>query len=111
VINQIRTWLREARKDKVIVFTQFRHFQVMIGGVLEKLGIKFVYFSGDMITKQRENAIEEMKIGDKVQLMVAGLKCGGLGLNLNFANRIIIVDPWWISCIDNQAFGRIYRIG
>lgn len=45
VIDQIRIWLREAQKDKIIVFTQFRHFQVMIGGVLEKLGIKFVYFS------------------------------------------------------------------
>lgn len=43
-----------------------------------------------MTMKQREKAIGEMKNEDKVKVMVAGLKCGGLGLNLNFANRIII---------------------
>ena len=39
------------------------------------------------------------------------MKCGGQALNLNFANRVITSDPWWNSAIEEQAFGRVHRIG
>lgn len=40
-----------------------------------------------------------------------GLKCGALGLNLTAANRVIIVDPWWNTTREDQAFGRVWRHG
>jgi len=39
-----------------------------------------------------------------------GLKCGGLGLNLTCANRVIIVDLWWNLAMESQAYGRVFRI-
>jgi hypothetical protein len=68
-----------------------------------------------MTLKQREKAIQMFREQNNIQVMVAGLKCGGLGLNLNFANRVIISyvlrcplrgygliftrDIWWNSCM------------
>ncbi|CAL3962427.1 unnamed protein product [Diplocarpon coronariae] len=63
---------------------------------------------GDTTAKQREETIAEFRDDPTIKIVVAGFKCGGLGLNLSFANR---VDVWWNVCIDNQAFGRVYRIG
>ena len=45
VIEQVQDWVREAPEDKIIVFTQFRHFQTMVGCMLERKKIDFVYFS------------------------------------------------------------------
>lgn len=79
----------------------------MIGCALEEHRIKFLYFSvsrhafeadnkhpdifqGDMTTKQRQKAVEKFRDDKTINVMIAGLKCGGLGLNLAFANRVII---------------------
>lgn len=42
---------------------------------------------------------------------IASLKCGGQGLNLTCANRVIMIDPWWNSAIEHQAYGRVFRMG
>ncbi|PVH88776.1 hypothetical protein DL98DRAFT_622343 [Cadophora sp. DSE1049] len=111
--DQVAEWIVEAPQDKIIIFSQFRHFQVIIGCMLEKEKMKFLYFSGDMSSKQREAAVLQFESDPSIKIMVAGLKCGGLGLNLSFANRVLIADIWWNVCMtsDNQAFGRVFRIG
>jgi len=43
-----------------------------------------------MSSKRRGEALEDFKNKKNLKVMVAGLRCGGLGLNLNFANRVII---------------------
>ncbi len=45
VMEQVQDWLHEAPEDKIIIFTQFRHFQTMVGCMLEQKKINFVYFS------------------------------------------------------------------
>ena len=32
-------------------------------------------------------------------------------MNLACANRVIILDLWWNSAMEQQAFGRVYRMG
>lgn len=39
------------------------------------------------------------------------MKCGSQSLNLTVANRVIIVDPWWNKTQEQQAFGRVVRMG
>ncbi len=43
--------------------------------------------------------------------MLISLRAGGTGLNLNMANNVIIVDPWWNPAQEDQAINRIHRIG
>ncbi len=47
-------------------------------------------FQGDMSADRRETAKEIFRQNGSVNVMIAGLKCGGLGLNLAFANRVIV---------------------
>ncbi|PVH89540.1 hypothetical protein DL98DRAFT_579331 [Cadophora sp. DSE1049] len=109
--NQIRTWMIEAPEDKHIIFTQWRGFTGVIGRLLKKRNVKFVYFTGDMTSTRREKATEQFASDSSIKIMVATLKTAGEGLNLEFANRVISVDPWWNVCSERQAFCRVYRIG
>ena len=34
-----------------------------------------------------------------------------VGLNLTMASRVVILDPWWNSAAEQQAFCRVFRFG
>lgn len=42
---------------------------------------------------------------------MASLKCGGVGLNLTEANRVICMDLAWNAATENQAIDRVHRMG
>lgn len=63
-----------------------------------------------MTTQARHKAVQEFNAPDSgLRIMVAGLKCGGQGLNLTMANRVISIDLWWNHSVELQAFGRVFR--
>jgi hypothetical protein len=72
---------------------------------------KFVYLTGDAPLEHRTNAISMFREKDDVRILIAGLRCGGLDLNLAFANHCISLDLWWNHAVEQQAFGRIFRLG
>lgn len=44
-----------------------------------------------MSQKTRAKAVEMFGNNPKIKVLVSGLKCGGLGLNLTFANKVVSV--------------------
>jgi SNF2 family DNA or RNA helicase len=102
---------QEAPMDKVVVYVQFRLVARIIGRMCKKENWKFVYLTGDATLEHRANAISMFREKDDVRILIAGLRCGGLGLNLAFANRCISLDLWWNHAVERQAFGRIFRLG
>ncbi len=56
-----------------------------------------------MSSTQRTNVIKEFQDDKKQSIMLASLKSGGVGLNLTMANRVIVVDLWWNSAVEQQG--------
>ncbi|ESZ91312.1 hypothetical protein SBOR_8311 [Sclerotinia borealis F-4128] len=73
--------------------------------------LEAVMEQGDMSQKTRIESVELFETKPTIKVLVSGLKCGGLGLNLAFANKVISVDMWWNPWAEKQAFGRVRRIG
>ncbi|RDW79983.1 hypothetical protein BP6252_04621 [Coleophoma cylindrospora] len=109
--KQLAEWTSKAPTEKIVIFSLSRMFCTVIGRMLNELKIKFVYYTGDFSTDTKDKTVSVFKEKSDIKVMVAGLMCAGLGLNLQFANRVISVDPWWNDCMESQAFGRVYRIG
>ncbi|KKP06853.1 hypothetical protein THAR02_01050 [Trichoderma harzianum] len=107
----ILTWLEEAPDDKILVFTQWTGAAKMLGLMLQTMNIGFVYFYGGLATPQRTRALEAIKNNKEIKVMILILKSGNQSLNLTVANRVIIIDPWWNKTAEQQAFGRVVRIG
>jgi SNF2 family DNA or RNA helicase len=59
----------------------------------------------------RDKAISSFAEDPSSKIMLASLRCGGLGLNLTMASKVIMIDPWWNSASEQQAFCRVFRIG
>jgi hypothetical protein len=104
----ILTWLQNSPDDKIIVFIEFTITAKVLGCILERLGLKFLYYNQIANTQaRRDKAYKEFQKDPKV----ASMKCGGTGLNLQIANLVIIDDIWFNTTVEQQAFGRVHRIG
>jgi hypothetical protein len=44
-LEQIQYWIKAKPNDQIIVFSQFRHFQVLLGIILHRQKIPFLYYS------------------------------------------------------------------
>lgn len=61
-------------------------------------------YNGEMSHEARAKALEEFSDPKgKTNILVASLRCGGLGLNLTAASRVILLDPWWNRAIEQQV--------
>ena len=111
VRTQVEKWLEEEPDKKIIIFSQFH----LIMRILEKVCLKkkwtFCTYNGLMSHQSRDKAIKDFAEDGDMKIMIASLKCGGIGLNLSMASKVVSIDLWFNNCVEQQAFCRVYRIG
>lgn len=108
---QILNWLQEDPNLKIIIYTQFRDMIRIISKVCSAEKWPYSTYHGSKSHEARDEAIHEFSENPDMRIMIASLRCGGVGLNLTMAQRVIVVDPWWNSSVEQQAFCRVFRIG
>jgi len=100
------------KRERVLVFTQFREMCEPLSDYLETLfGKKGLILHGGTPVKKRAALVEKFNGDEYVPYMVLSLKAGGVGLNLTAANHVIHFDRWWNPAVENQATDRAFRIG
>jgi non-specific serine/threonine protein kinase len=100
------------KRERVLVFTQFREMTEPISDFLKDIFSKegFVLHGGTPV-KRRNEMVEKFNGEHYIPYMVLSLKAGGVGLNLTAANHVIHFDRWWNPAVENQATDRAFRIG
>lgn len=100
------------KREKVLVFTQFKEMTEPIAEFLEEIfNRKGMVLHGGTSVKKRSKMVEEFNGEEYIPYMVLSLKAGGVGLNLTAANHVIHFDRWWNPAVENQATDRAFRIG
>lgn len=100
------------KRERVLVFTQFKEMTEPLSRFLEKLfEHKGLVLHGGTPVAKRQSLVEQFQGEAYVPYMVLSLKAGGVGLNLTAANHVIHFDRWWNPAIENQATDRAFRIG
>lgn len=98
--------------EKVIVFSQWTGFINILDYHLVKQGFQDCpRITGEVTGKDRKDNIDAF-FNDKGKcVMLASLKAGGVGLNLQAANHVIFADQGWNPATMYQALCRSARIG
>jgi len=100
------------KRERVLVFTQFREMCDPLSEYLEKLfNRKGLILHGGTPVKKRAELVSRFNGDEYIPYMVLSLKAGGVGLNLTAANHVIHFDRWWNPAVENQATDRVFRIG
>ena len=100
------------KRERVIVFTQFKEITEYLAAFLEQVfGRQGYVLHGGTPVAKRGKIVEEFQGEKYVPFIVVSVKAGGTGLNLTKANHVIHFDRWWNPAVENQATDRAFRIG
>jgi len=108
---QLLNWWNEDPEVKVIIYTQFLDMIRILGSVCKTEGWGYECYTGKMSHGSRAKSLEAFRAKTDKRLLLASLQCGGLGLNLTAASKVILIDAWWNNSVEEQAFCRVFRIG
>ncbi|GJD09256.1 Transcription regulatory protein SNF2 [Galdieria sulphuraria] len=101
-----------ASGHRVLIFTQMRKVLDFLQSLLEFLGIKFLRLDGTTKSDERVDLLEAFNDPDSEYFaFLLSTRAGGLGLNLQSADTVIIFDSDWNPMMDMQAQDRAHRIG
>lgn len=98
--------------EKAIFVSQWTSVLKLFEPFLNTAGVKFVSYTGEVPVKKRGEIIEKFNTvnTNAPQVMLLSLTVGG-GLHLSVANHLFMIDCHWNPELENQAQGRVYRIG
>ena len=97
-----------ANCEKVLIFSQYVSSLVWLS---ERIDIPHSIYHGGLSLDVRERVLDAFRKQDGPQALLLSLQAGGVGLNLQEASMVILLDRWWNPAIENQAVQRAHRFG
>jgi SWI/SNF-related matrix-associated actin-dependent regulator 1 of chromatin subfamily A len=94
--------------EKVIVFSCFDD---PIQKLAKELGPAAVVVTGKTPAPKRQELVDRFQNDPGVQVFIANIIAGGIGLNLTAATQVVFNDLDWVPTNHWQAEDRAYRIG
>ena len=102
----------KAAGHRVLLFSQMTRSMDLLEYYLEMKGYIFLRLDGETKTNERPQLLAEFNApGSDVFLFMLSTRAGGLGLNLQTADTVILFDSDWNPQMDKQAEDRAHRIG
>ncbi|GAA5932237.1 hypothetical protein JCM3775_001168 [Rhodotorula graminis] len=110
-MTELERMYKENPDEKVIVISSFVAGLDILDTYLGSQGVRTLRYQGDMTISDRDETLRTFRKSKKRKVLLLSLKCGGVGLTLTRANRVISLDLAWSSAVESQAFDRVHRIG
>ena len=95
---------------RALVFSQWTRSLDKVTNELGRRGLRVARIDGSMSAEQRTKAIDQMA-KRAVDVMLLTIGAGSVGIDLQAASRVYILDPWWNPQREKQAICRAYRLG
>lgn len=111
LMEEIKKMMAASSASKALVFSQFVNFLELIEWRLKREGVSSAKLTGSMPIQSRSNIIISFQTDPSLKVLLISLKAGGEGLNLQAADHIFVMDPWWNPASELQAIQRAHRIG
>ena len=113
--NKVRVLLQildasKAIGDKVLVFSQSIPTLNFLEDICKAQGRKYARLDGKTESSKRQARVKRFNAGDD-EVYLISTNAGGLGLNLQGANRVVIFDFKFNPIQEQQAIGRAWRLG
>jgi len=120
--NKLQAFMRDLRQimdasadNKIVVFSQFVQMlnlvEASIQQQLPELSGAVVRLDGQTSAENRAQRIDAFSHKSTTRIMLASLGAGGVGLNLQAANYVVLMDLWWNTALEQQALDRVNRFG
>jgi SWI/SNF-related matrix-associated actin-dependent regulator of chromatin subfamily A3 len=106
----VETLRRTGLSGKSIVFSFWRKTLDLIEVELNTNRLPSVRMDGTVSIRDRQRVISEFE-NTPVPILLMTTGTGSQGLSLPAANHVFVVEPQWNPAVENQAIGRVLRLG
>ena len=96
---------------KVLIFSQFGCTLEWLQEELPRRGFEFRTLTGSMSMAQRKKALETFQNDPPTTVFLLSMRAGAVGINLTEANHVIVLEPCLNKALEDQAIGRVHRMG
>jgi superfamily II DNA or RNA helicase len=96
---------------KVVVFSQFVQFLRRARKAVRDAYPEVAQMELTGSTLNRERPVKAFREAGEAAVFFISLRAGGTGLNLQGADYVFLLDPWWNPAVEAQAIDRVHRIG
>ena len=97
--------------DRVLIFSQFSLVLDILEAVLNSSLVSFTRIDGSTKIDERQSLIDTFRDDESITAFLLTTKAGGTGINLMYANKVIIFDGSFNPQDDRQAENRAHRVG
>ncbi|CZS91571.1 related to helicases of the Snf2/Rad54 family [Rhynchosporium agropyri] len=97
--------------DRVLIFSQFALVLDILEAVMNTSSIVYTRIDGSTKIEERQPLIDAFKEDESITAFLLTTKAGGTGINLMYANKVIIFDGSFNPQDDRQAENRAHRVG
>ncbi|KAI1749839.1 hypothetical protein F4782DRAFT_511716 [Xylaria castorea] len=109
LIDDIKT---HCRQDKSIVFSFWRRSLDLVEKIFIEQDVTFVRVDGTIHPSKRREVLATFQENPSIRVLLMTIGTGALGLNnLSVASRVHILEPQWNPSVEDQAIGRVARLG
>ncbi|RYP05726.1 hypothetical protein DL765_009751 [Monosporascus sp. GIB2] len=99
-------------QEKSIIFSFWTRSLNLVGDLFRKEGVIFGRVDGGLLPSQRKKVLAEFHSNPSVRVLLMTIGTGAVGLNnLSVASRVHILEPQWNPYVEDQAIGRVFRLG
>jgi hypothetical protein len=102
--------LAKKHDEQVLIFSQSLFTLDYVGELLRIKNYTCARVDGKVVIGQRDSIINDFQNG-KLDAMIISTRAGGVGLNMQRASRVILLDAGFNPAHEEQAIGRAYRLG
>ena len=114
-LNALLKELTDLRSEdptaKTLVFSSFSPSLSFLGKRLKERGFEYATITGSMSLSQRAKALEAFQRAPPTTIFLLSLRSGAVGLNLTAACHVVLLEPCWNPALEEQAIGRVHRLG
>lgn len=97
-----------AEGNRMLIFTEFRS---VLDTAAQVVGEDCEVVHGDVPQAKRNDIIERFQATGGFAALVMQIRVGGVGLNLQAASVVVLLEPQYKPSTEEQAIGRAHRLG
>ncbi|PYG01623.1 Helicase conserved C-terminal domain-containing protein [Georgenia satyanarayanai] len=99
--------------QRVVVFSYFLDVVARVAEQVERLGgvQAFGPITGSVPAAERQEIVDAFTVGPPGAVLVSQIGAGGVGLNVQAASVVVICEPQLVPAVEDQAIGRVHRMG
>ncbi len=114
LLRIVRATKQQNSSAKITIFSQWSTVLGLVKAFLVQHGMfrasELAELHGDS-KADREEEVRRFQQDPGCKCILIGLKAGGVGITLTAGTVAILMDLWWNRPIEDQAIGRVYRLG